>query len=116
MPNPDRDRSIVEHMLAYCKEIGTAHDDFGCSYEAFQSRSTYRNAIALCLLQIGELANHLSEAFKAEHPQMPWRQIRGMRNLVAHEYSTMDVEVIWFTSIEDIPQLQAFCEQALHNQ
>lgn len=60
MPSPDRDRSVVEHMLAYCKEIRTAHDDFDCSYETFQSRSIYRNAIALCLLQIGELANHLS--------------------------------------------------------
>ena len=116
MHSPDRDRSIIEHMLNYCKEIETAYTDFGASYEAFQSRSTYRNAVALCLLQIGELANHLSDAFKTSYSQMPWRQIRGMRNLVAHEYSTMDVEVIWFTSIEDIPQLQSFCEPLLENQ
>jgi len=116
MPSPDRDRSIVEHMLAYCKEIEAAHADFGSSYDVFQRKSTYRNAIALCLLQIGELVNHLSDTFKTAHPQMPWKQIRGMRNLVAHEYSTMDVEVIWFTSIEDIPQLRSFCEQLLENQ
>ena len=116
MRSPDRDRSIIEHMLNYCDEIATAHADFGASYEIFQQRSTYRNAVALGLLQIGELANHLSDEFKSAHREIPWRQIRGMRNLVAHEYSTMDIEVIWYTSIEDIPALRLFCEQFLTNE
>lgn len=116
MPSPDRDRSIIEHMLSYCKEIETAHADFGASYEAFKTHSTYRNAVALCLLQIGELANHLTDPFKAAHAQVPWRQVRGMRNLVAHQYTTMDIEVIWHTSIEDIPELKAFCSELLDAQ
>ena len=43
MPSIDRDRNIVRHILKYCDEVNTAHEDFDCSREKFMSSSTYRN-------------------------------------------------------------------------
>ena len=109
----DRDRSILNHMIRYCEEIEATVTRFGDSYEAFSSDSAYRNACALCILQIGELSGHLSEAFRKKNATIPWQQIRGLRNIVAHAYGTVDMKSIWQTVIEDIPALKAFCTRHL---
>ena len=56
----------------------------------FCNNPTHRNAVAMCLMQIGELAGNLSDEFKDSHKEIPWRAIRGMRNVVAHEYANID--------------------------
>ena len=110
---PERDKNILQHILRYCREIETAHDDFGRSRERFVHSTTYQNAISMCILQIGELVNHLSEDFKREHSEIPWHKIRGMRNYVAHEYGSIDFDVVWFVATESIPELRTFCENNL---
>ncbi len=110
---PERDRNILQHILRYCREIETAHDDFGHSRERFDHSTTYQNAISMCILQVGELVNHLSEDFKSEHSEIPWHKIRGMRNYVAHEYGSIDFDVVWFVATESIPELKTFCENNL---
>ena len=64
-------------------------------------------------MQIGELTGHLSDDFKDNNPNIPWRQIRGMRNLFAHNYLHMDVEAIWNSAINDTPVMENFCQQQL---
>lgn len=83
----ERDANILTHMLAYCDDIFDAVRRFGDSFEAFRSDKAYRNACAMCILQIGELAGHLSAGFRAGHSQMPWSEIKPMRNIVAHAYA-----------------------------
>ena len=113
MPSIDRDRNIISHMLKYCDEVETAHDNFSHSKEKFMNSSTYRNAVTMPILQIGELANHLSEEFKQQHKQIPWNEMRGIRNLMAHQYHSVDFEIIWDTSRADIPALREFCKDYL---
>lgn len=116
MPDSEKDRAIIEHILRYCREIDTAHGDFGHSREWFDRSTTYQNAISMCILQIGELVNRLSEDFKAAHGEIPWRKIRGMRNYVAHEYGTIDFDVVWFVSNDSVRQLRTFCEEYIKRQ
>ncbi len=105
----DRDKNILNHMIGYCEEIEDTVARFGNAYEIFADDSAYRNACALCILQIGELSGHLSEQFRKENAHIPWQQIRGMRNIVAHAYGSVDKKSIWQTMIEDIPALKEFC-------
>lgn len=60
-------------------------------------------------MQIGELTNKLSQDFKDNHKEIPWRAIRGMRNLVAHEYGNIDTETVWETAENDTKSLWDFC-------
>ena len=106
----ERDLSIIRHIRDYCGDIREAVERFGNSYDAFASDKHYRNDCVLCILQIGELCNHLSDEFRNEYNEIPWRAIIGMRNVAAHHYGKMSTEQIWGTICEDIPQLQAFCE------
>lgn len=48
------------------------------------------------LLIIGEAANHLTDEITGAFPDIPWRQLVGFRNRLAHEYATLDDDTIWF--------------------
>ena len=52
----DRDRSIIRRILEYCGEIDETVLRFGDSYEVFADDKIFRNAVTMCILQIGELA------------------------------------------------------------
>lgn len=107
-----RDRSILEHILDYCDQIARTVERFGGA-DSFISDVIYQNAVALCLLQIGELAGHLSEGFRSSHPQLPWRQIRALRNIIAHNYGSIDAETAWEIVETDVPAMRSFCEDSL---
>ena len=113
MPATNRDRDIVEHILRYCNQVETAHQDFDRSKDRFVESTTYQNAISMCILQIGELVGRLTDDFKTANADIPWHKIRGMRNYVAHEYGSIDFEIVWFASTKSIPELQTFCESYL---
>jgi len=109
----NRNRDIVEHILRYCYQIETAHADFGKSKEHFIESTTYQNAVSMCILQIGELVNRLTDDFKAEHADIPWHKIRGMRNFVAHKYGSIDFDIVWYTATNSIVDLKVFCKDFL---
>lgn len=109
----DRDIHILEHIVSYCCQIEETVQRFGDSARVFQSDRIYRSAAALCILQIGELAGNLSEEFRARHASIPWRQIKAMRNLVAHKYGTIDPDTAWEVIQDDIPALKEYCRSVL---
>ena len=105
----DRNISVLEHIVSYCQQIQETVDRFGDDYQTFSTDPIYRNAAALCILQIGELVGKLTEEFRARHSSIPWRQIKAMRNIVAHSYGTVDPETTWEIITHDIPALQQYC-------
>ena len=60
----ERDLSILQHIVSYCEQIEQAVEHFGNEATIFAENKIYRNATALCILQIGELAGKLTEEFR----------------------------------------------------
>jgi uncharacterized protein with HEPN domain len=54
---------------------------------------------------IGEAANSLSEDFRARHPEVPWRDIIGMRVVLAHHYHRVDPGQVWVIAATEVPRL-----------
>ena len=70
--------------------------------------------VCFYLLQIGELVGHLSSQLRMDSSgRMEWRQMKGMRNIVAHHYGTIRLDIVWNTAKKDVPLLKAFCEEKL---
>ena len=68
------------------------------------------NAVAMSLLQIGELTKNFSDEFiEATKEQIPWKEIRGLRNIVAHGYDSLDKETIWTVANNEVSELKDFC-------
>lgn len=100
--------------MKYCEQINEASSQFNSSKKHFEENSVYRNAVAMCVMQIGELVKHLSDEYKAHTAEeIPWHQIQGLRNVVAHEYGIIDIESLWETITDDIPQLYEFCSEQI---
>lgn len=106
----DRDQNILQHIKMHCDDIETFIIRFGKDYEVFTSDKAYFNAVSMGILQIGELAGNLSEEYRAKtSKKIPWSNIKGMRNIVVHDYGSIDEELLWETAIRDIPALLEFC-------
>ena len=67
----------------------------------------------MCVLQIGELTKRLTNEFKAEHSEIIWHEIKGLRNVYVHEYEKVDFEQAWKTLKQSIPELKAQLEEIL---
>ena len=104
-----RDLSILSHIHAYCVQIEEAVSRFGKNEDLFLRDDVYHNAVALCILQIGELVGLMSDEFRSAHTQIPWREIKLMRNIVAHHYRAVDHSITWDVVVNDIPLLRKFC-------
>jgi uncharacterized protein with HEPN domain len=106
----DKNSSILKHILRYCKQIDETGNSFNNDREEFFNNHIFKNATSMAMFQIGELANHLTKEYQKETlNEINWREVVGMRNVLAHGYSSMDIEVIWDTVIKNIPALKEFC-------
>lgn len=86
----------------------------GRTYEQFQTDLMLREAVLRRLGIIGEAARCVSEATRQRMPNLPWRDIIGMRNVLVHVYFGVKLEIVWRTSTEDLPVLIATVEQFLN--
>lgn len=68
--------------------------DFGCQW-----------AIERALLNIGEFCTRLSDQFKGKYPEIPWKEIIGMRTQLAHAYHLIDADIVWNAASISVPAL-----------
>ena len=59
---------------------------------------------------IGEAAGRVSAQFREKHPEIPWSEMRGMRNRMIHHYDDVDLHIVWNTAQDNIPQLLELLE------
>jgi uncharacterized protein with HEPN domain len=93
----------LQDILTEIEEI--QHMVAELSFEEFcQDRRTIK-ATLYGLAVIGEVAASLLPEIATLHPQIPWKQMRGMRNITVHEYFKVDLAIIWETIQSDLPNL-----------
>ena len=112
----NRDKTVFLKMLGYCKRIAYAHRYFHedkALFFAEEEGDIYRDAVAMDILQIGELANTLSDETLQRYSDIPWRDIVGMRNICAHHYGSIERDTVWDTSTRDVPALAERVQQIL---
>ena len=81
----------------------------GSDRERFFADRRTQQAVILNLLVLGEAATRVlnaDPAFAASHPELPWPQMRGMRNRMAHGYFDVDLDIVWQTVNESLPALE----------
>ena len=77
----------------------------GLTKEAFIQDAKTRSAVLLQFLILGEAAKRISQAFRDDHPEIPLRQMAGMRDILIHIYESVDLDLVWRTANEDVPAL-----------
>jgi uncharacterized protein with HEPN domain len=92
-------QDILEAVSRIEKYAQRGRDNFDCD-ELVQTWMLHNLQI------IGEAARNVSRGLQARHPEVPWRQIVAMRNILVHDYFTVDLEEVWAAVVRDLPDLQ----------
>lgn len=79
----------------------------GKDREAFEADLVTQDAVVRQLEIIGEATKRVSNEFRSKHPDIPWSDMAGMRDVLIHDYIDVDLGVVWKTVSEDIPDLKA---------
>jgi len=110
----DSDLQRIQHIRTYCEDIADTIERFGEDYDVFAKDRDYSNSVSMSIMQIGELSIGLTDEFKdATRHHIQWGAIKGMRNMFAHAYISMNKSVIWETATRDVPAVLDFCNDIL---
>lgn len=102
---PKRDIFLyIDDIYSSCNKVLEYTKDY--SYSEFKKDFKTMDAVVRNLEIIGEAVKVLPLAFRKTHKNIPWKQIAGMRDKVAHEYFGVDYKILWTTVQKDIPFLK----------
>ena len=100
MDSITRVKKIIEHIdkiIEYTKDF---------DYEGFQKDELVQDACFMNLTQIGEQANNIDENFIDQHKDIKWKEMKGLRNRIVHDYDGVNMQIIWDTMKKDLPELK----------
>lgn len=111
MTNKD-DSVYIEHILDCLYRI----DEYVESKEQFYNSHLVQDAVIRNLQVMAESSQRLSDKIKQAHPQIPWKEISGFRNILVHDYLGVDQDMIWSVVEQDLPALEQALAQMQKNQ
>jgi uncharacterized protein with HEPN domain len=106
----NRDQLYLKHILDAIEKIT---DYVSVGYDDFMSHSHWQDAVIRQLEIIGEATKQISMDLRALHPDVPWRRIAGLRDILIHDYMGVDLDAIWQITQKDILGLQKQIQKIL---
>ncbi len=105
----------MRNEIILCKMLGyaTKLTDYcsGYTYETFAADTKLVEACVFNLSQLGELCRNIEDSFAQAHPEIPWREMYGLRNRLVHDYEGVNLRLVWEIISEDIPALKGALEK-----
>ena len=85
----------------------------GFTFEAFTRDKRTQYAVIRALEVMGEAAKHIPEDIRQRYPEIPWREIAGMRDKLIHDYIGIEMETVWLVVKRHIPAFRPSIQQVL---
>lgn len=96
---------FIEHVLESIRDINAFTLNV-TSKKEFAENKEKLNAVIRSLEIIGEAVKNIPISFREKHPQIPWKKMAGLRDIIIHQYFDIDLDIIWSTIKEDLPILE----------
>lgn len=108
----DPEASLIDIVVYARRALGYLE---GVSAEEFASSTGIQDQVIRCLTVIGEAASRTPDPVQMAYPRVPWAQMVGMRNRLAHEYDGIDTDTVWLTVTRDLPGILTELEKGLYD-
>jgi uncharacterized protein with HEPN domain len=111
MSKPRRDRHYLADILEAMQRIIAYTENL--SYKQFLDDRLVQDAVLRNFQVIGEATKKVSTATRSTYPELPWREMAGMRNRIVHEYFGINQRVVWDVAVRDLPRLVPRVEEII---
>lgn len=109
-----KERQILDYLNDILESISDIKEFVvGIDYENFLRDKKTSKAVIRSLEIIGEAAKNIPEPLRNSQKEIPWQEIMGMRNKLAHEYFGVDLDIVWQSIHEDVSPLEAAVKEIL---
>lgn len=102
-------RDYAADILASLRELQEFTE--GLDFDAFSRDRKTVNAVVRSLEVMGEAAKRMPPEVRERHPDIPWKRMTGMRDKLIHEYSGVDLEIVWGVVKDELPPLGPLFER-----
>ena len=104
------------HIQEFCNDIIEYIKYEINSFDDFKNNKMLVDAVVRKLEIIGEASNNISDEFKKRYPNIPFKEMKGIRNILIHEYFGVDYNIVYKTAIEEIPTLKKQIDKIIENE
>ena len=111
MRRPRDPRPYLQDMLACVERIRRYIN--GMDQAHFHENEVVQDAVIRRIEVLGEAVGYLPDDLKARYSQIPWQDIKDMRNKLIHDYGHVDLDLVWAAVLKDIPALEPALRQIL---
>ncbi len=101
----DRDYYILLSMLETIEKIIRYTSDYNSAEELYQNDRDF-DAAMMNFIVIGEQVGKLTDAIRSKNEQINWQKINSLRNIIAHHYFGINVDIVWQIIRFDLPKLK----------
>jgi len=88
----------------------------GMTYEAFLADTRTQDAVVRNLEIIGEATKNLSSELRAQHPDMPWKGMAGVRDRLIHQYFGVNLDVVWHIVTTELPDVASRIDEMIRSE
>lgn len=99
----EHDQHRIQHMLEAARQATSFIE--GRKRSHLDTDIQLRLALLRALEVIGEAANKVTPQTRASYPEVPWQKVVGIRNHLIHVYFDVDLDIVWKTAAESLPEL-----------